>query len=318
MEQAIVTEGLTRRFQRKDAPPVTAVDDLNLTIEAGEVFGVLGPNGAGKTTTVRLLNGLLGPSEGSAQVLGHDVTSNGDAIRRQTGVLTETPSLYDTLTARQNLAFFAELYDLDPEGIPGRIDMLLADVGLTARADEPVGAYSKGMRQRLAIARALLHEPRLLFFDEPTAGLDPAATRKVHQTIRALCKQRRTIVMCTHNLVEAQSLCDRVAVLDQGRLLAVGTPHELARSLWQGAEVAITFCGRPEEPVGKLVSAHGAVRGHSLSGDCLTLQLVDEDAIPDLVAAIVGVGGRILAVEPQAHSLEDVYFKIQEGASDEA
>ena len=312
MEPAIAISGLTRRFVRKNAPPITAVDDLSLTIEAGEVFGVLGPNGAGKTTTVRLLNGLLSPTEGSARVLGLDPAQEGDAVRQQTGVLTETPSLYDTLSARQNLAFFGELYNLDPHDIPSRIDALLEEMGLSTRADDPVGTYSKGMRQRLAIARALLHAPRQLYFDEPTAGLDPAATRKVHQTIETLSHEQRTIVMCTHNLTEAQNLCDRVAVLDQGALRAVGTPRELARSLWQGASVVITLAGGPNEAVGLLISKHPAVRAHSLSGERLTLDLNDEDQIPDLVAAIAAAGGRIRAVQPQERSLEDIYFKIQE------
>jgi ABC-2 type transport system ATP-binding protein len=201
----IVTHGLTRRFA-----DTLAVDDLTLDVYPGEVFGFLGHNGAGKTTTVRLLNGVLTPSAGQARILGLDPMADGPALRRQTGVLTETPSLDERLTARVNLSLYADLYGVPKAEVKHRVDALLAAFDLTERADDKVGEYSKGMRQRLALARTVVHEPTLLFLDEPTAALDPVAARQVHEMILRTAREGRTVFINTHNLVEAQRLCDRV------------------------------------------------------------------------------------------------------------
>ncbi|HBY06977.1 MAG TPA: ABC transporter ATP-binding protein, partial [Chloroflexi bacterium] len=216
---------LTRRFGDKNA-----VDNLSLDVQAGEIFGFLGHNGAGKTTTVRLLNGVLEPTSGEARVLGLDPQTEGPALRAQTGVLTETPSLDERLTARENLSIYADLYNFPRLEVPGRVNSLLSEFDLADRADEKVGGYSKGMKQRLALARALLHKPEVLFLDEPTSGLDPVAARHVHDLVENLARREGcTVFMCTHNLVEAQKLCDRVAVMEHGLMVALGTPSDLTR-----------------------------------------------------------------------------------------
>lgn len=310
MEAVIETQELSRHFGQ-----VIAVDHLSLTVTQGEVFGFLGPNGAGKTTTVRLLNGLLQPSTGSARVLGLDVATQASDIRRQTGVLTETPSLYEALTARENLLFFGTLYDVPERELPRRVDAILEAFGLAERADDRVGGYSKGMRQRLAIARALLHEPLLIFFDEPTAGLDPSAARRVREMIQNLSHQEgRTIFMCTHNLAEAQQLCDRVGVIGKGQLRAIGTPEELASSLWRGVWVEIDLRDSLSPAIVEAVCSMPPVRSHALEDGKLLLEIENEKEIPDVVAAIASAGGRIYRVMPRQHTLEEIYFQIQESA----
>jgi ABC-2 type transport system ATP-binding protein len=307
MQSVIVAEGLTRHFGDH-----LAVNQLDLQVASGEVFGFLGPNGAGKTTTVRLLNGVLSADGGSARVLGYDVATEALEIRRRTGVLTETPSLYEALTARENLLFFGDLYGLPESELPRRAGALLEEFGLADRADDRVGTYSKGMRQRLAIARALLHSPELIFLDEPTSGLDPAAARMVRETIQTLSQaEGRTVFLCTHNLAEAQLLCSRVGVIDHGVLQAVGTPQELASSLWQELTVEIDLRGEPSAAVREALSRLPEVSGQSMENDRLVLTLANEDAIPTVVAAIAANGGRIYGVIPREHTLEEIYFRIQ-------
>ena len=235
---AIETRGVSRRFGE-----IVAVDDLSLQVRAGEVFGCLGHNGAGKTTTVRLLNGVLQPDRGDARVLGLDPRRDGPALRARTGVVTESASLDARLTARDNLGIYADLFGVPRDEVAPRTEALLARFGLADRADDRVATYSTGMRQRLMLARALLHEPEIMFLDEPTAGLDPVAARQVHELIGRLAREeRRTVFLCTHNLVEAQRLCDRVAVLEHGRLAALGTPGELARGEYDAIVAALAEC----------------------------------------------------------------------------
>ncbi|NLD74657.1 MAG: ABC transporter ATP-binding protein [Chloroflexi bacterium] len=308
MTDAIICEGLTRRYG-----DLVAVNGLDLVVREGEVFGFLGPNGAGKTTTVRLLNGLLNPSAGRARVLGLDVAQAPLEVRRNTGVLTETPSLYETLSARDNLRFYGELFDVPEGALPQRVDDLLGEFGLTERADDRVGTYSKGMLQRLALARTLLHEPRILFLDEPTAGLDPSASRMVNDLIQRLAAQGgHTIFLCTHNLAEAQRLCDRIGVIDRGTLRAVGSPQELARQIWQTVEVEIDLRGEAPPAVLRALEDLAAVQQHTEEGGGLRLELASEEDLPDVVAALVAAGARIYGVIPREHSLEDIYFEIQE------
>lgn len=221
----IQISSLTRRFGETNA-----VDHLTLEVQAGEIFGFLGHNGAGKTTTVRLLNGVLESTSGEAKVLGLDPQTQGPTLRARTGVLTETPSLDERLTARDNLTIYADLYNVPLADVPARVNFLLTEFELADRADEKVGGYSKGMKQRLALARALLHKPEVLFLDEPTSGLDPVAARHVNVLVENLARREGcTVFLCTHNLVEAQKLCDRVAVMEHGHLVALGTPLELTR-----------------------------------------------------------------------------------------
>lgn len=310
-EPVILTQDLTRRFGA-----TVAVDRLNLQVDQGEVFGFLGHNGAGKTTTIRLLNGVLAASGGRARVLGLDPASQGTALRRRTGVLTESPSLDERLTARDNLSIYADLYGVPRERVRRRVAELLEHFELAERADEKVGGYSKGMKQRLALARALLHEPDLLFLDEPTAALDPVAARGVHELILRMARQEgRTVFLCTHNLVEAQRLCDRVGVMEQGRLVAVGAPQELARRYVQNLTVEVEVA--PEDVDAALQALAGlsiAVQSGSQRGQ-LVAGGVRREAIPDFVAALVHAGVAVYAVTPQEPSLEDVYFALHgEGA----
>ncbi len=308
MGDAIHVARLARRFG-----DLRAVDGVTFHVAEGEVFGLLGPNGAGKTTLVRLLNGLLRASEGTARVLGCDPVADGEAVRAQTGVLTETPSLYERLTARQNLLFFGRLYHVPEADLSRRVVDVLEQFGLAARADDKVGGFSKGMKQRLALARTLIHRPRLLFFDEPTAGLDPEAARGVTELIESLSREDgRTVFLCTHNLNEAQRLCDRVAVINRGRLLAVGAPAQLARDLWQGLWVEVTLAAPLPDGLVDYVRALPGVTSLSLDGLTLAVQLAAENIIPALVTGIVTAGGQIMRVAPREHSLEEVYFRLQQ------
>lgn len=309
-KQAIITESLTRRFEE-----TVAVRNLTLTVERGEIFGFLGHNGAGKTTTVRLLNGILTPNGGTVRVLGRDPIADGPALRRLTGVLIETPSLNERLTGWENLSLAAELYGVPAADVHRRVAELLMLFDLDDRGSDLVGGYSKGMKQRLALARALVHKPDLLFLDEPTSGLDPVVTRQVHRLIRDLSqKGDHTVFLCTHNLAEAQKLCDRVGVIEHGRLVALGTPAELARDLWQGLRLEIEVA--PEQTA----SARAALRG--LSGvqrveagaepDRLLVTLTGRQQVPALVEALVQAGVCLYRLNPQEPTLEDVYFALHE------
>lgn len=309
---AIRAEVLSRTFgDRSRGESTVAVDQLTLDVYRGEVFGFLGHNGAGKTTTVRLLNGVLAPTDGGARVLGYDPIEDGATMRRYTGVLTETPSLDERLSARENLTIYARLYGVAEGAIADRVGELLEEFELDTRATEMVGGYSRGMKQRLALARTLLHNPPLIFLDEPTAGLDPVVTRNVHELITGLSRRGdHTIFLCTHNLVEAQKLCHRVGVMEHGRLVAIGTPEELARQLWHGVRLELELdhgdlATLPLPPDAREVAWDAAE-------NLLSLWIPGRSAIPDLVASLVAVGCRIYRVSPQEPTLEDVYFALHE------
>jgi ABC-2 type transport system ATP-binding protein len=305
-DPVIAVDGLTRRFG-----DVIAVDGLTLEIHPGEVFGFLGHNGAGKTTTVRLLNGLLAPDSGSARVLDLEPLNDGPALRRHTGVLTETPSLDERLTGRENLEIYADLYGVPRTEVASRIESLLEGFELAHRADEKAGAYSKGMKQRLALARALLHQPDVLFLDEPTSGLDPVGARRVHELITRLSQeQHRTVLLCTHNLAEAQKLCGRVAVLEQGRLVALGTPAELARRLGRSQRLEIDVAPEHVPAALEVLETRLGATDPALENGTITVIGADRETIPDLVASLVGAGVRIYGITPQEPSLEDVYFSL--------
>lgn len=302
---AFVADGLTRHFGA-----VVAVDHLTLEVQAGEVFGFLGHNGAGKTTTVRLLNGVLAPTSGTARVLGMAPLEQGPALRRRTGVLTETPSLDERLTARENLEIYAALYGVPRYEIAARVQELLAVFDLADRAEEKAGDYSKGMKQRLALARALIHRPELLFLDEPTSGLDPVATRQVHDMITHLSHEEgRTVFLCTHNLVEAQKLCDRVAVLEHGRLVALGTPAELARKVGRGQQLELEVAAGDQEKALRLLGTAPGVSAHPEDGRIIA-STAGRETIPEIVTSLASAGVRIYRVAPQEAPLEDIYFAL--------
>ena len=309
----IQISALTRRFGETNA-----VDHLTLDVHAGEIFGFLGHNGAGKTTTVRLLNGVLEPTSGKAKVLGLDVQTDGPAVRARTGVLTETPSLDERLTARDNLSFYADLYNIPRPEVPGRVDSLLTEFELGERADEKVGGYSKGMKQRLALARALLHKPEVLFLDEPTAALDPVAARHVNTLVETLARREGcTVFLCTHNLVEAQRLCNRVAVMQHGNLVALGTPSELTRQYVRRLDVALEVdplqMDLAVETLQKVPQLTTSVPKRE--NDVLTLTLSGRDSIPELLSLLVQHKVRVYRLAPQEANLEEVYFALNGDAS---
>lgn len=284
--------------------------DLSLSIEEGEVFGLLGPNGAGKTTSIRILNGILAPVSGKIRVLGMDPQTHGSEIRSKSGVLTETPALYERLTARQNLHFFGAMAGIPDSMLPEKVNAALSNFELTDRADDLAGGYSKGMKQRLALARALLHDPQLIFLDEPTSGLDPEAAQHVNQQIESLShSDGRTVMLCTHNLDEAQRLCDRVAVLGAGHLLALGSIEDLSKSLWPGKWVDLDLV----EPIeSDFLEGWAGILQVKKTATGFRFQVVSEEAIPALVTSIVEHHGQILRVVPHENTLEEIYFKLQD------
>jgi ABC-2 type transport system ATP-binding protein len=302
---------ISRRFGEKNA-----VDHLTLDVQAGEIFGFLGHNGAGKTTTVRLLNGVLEPTSGNAKVFGLDPQTDGPAVRARSGVLTETPSLDERLTGRENLAFYADLYSIPRAEVQERVHSLLTEFELADRAEEKAGGYSKGMKQRLALARALLHKPEVLFLDEPTAALDPVASRNVHTLVVNLARREGcTVFLCTHNLVEAQKLCDRVAVMQHGRLVALGTPAELTRQYVQRLDVDLEVDAAQIDLALQVIQAHPqlVVGPPKREKDILTMTLSGWEAIPELLSILVQEGLRVYRLAPQEANLEQVYFALNGG-----
>jgi ABC-2 type transport system ATP-binding protein len=308
---AIETHGLTRAFGER-----VAVENLTLAIPAGSVFGFLGPNGAGKTTTVRMLAALIAPTSGTASVAGRRLGNEDQTIRRTVGILTETPGLYDRLSAFQNLVFFARLYDVPRTQAQQQAERYLRMLGLWERRDDKVGGFSKGMRQKLAIARALLHEPAVVFLDEPTAGLDPEAARTVRDFVKELRAEGRTIFLTTHNLPEADELCDLIGVF-RTRLLRLDTPANLRAGLF-GRGTLVRVVG---DPAALLPLARGLpfVREAAVLDGALSVGLdAPDEQNPALVAALVATGAQIRYVEPRIHSLEDVYLELvgeREGVS---
>jgi ABC-2 type transport system ATP-binding protein len=300
----IEIEGLTRKFGE-----VTAVDGLTLTIGEGEVFGLIGPNGAGKTTTVRMLACLISRTAGEARIGGHSIGDPAAArkIRSLIGLMPEEAGLYPDLSAARTLDFYGRLYQVPGTLRAERTERLLTLLRLWDRRDAPVKTFSKGMRQRLALARALIHDPPVLFLDEPTANLDPEGAKTVRDFLIELRNDKRTILLNTHHLEEASRVCDRVGVL-ANRLIAVGSPDELRRS------------GRGSATVVRLAEVTGPVKQAAreagsgdieVAGNVLTVSVADpERDNPGLVRAIVDAGGQVQFVTESAPSLEEVYLKL--------
>ncbi len=297
------TEGLTRTFGER-----TAVANLTLDVPEGEILGLLGPNGAGKTTTVRMLACLLSPTGGQAWVAGHAVGENAQAIRTSVGILTESPGFYKRLSVERNLRYFADLY-----GVPSpreAVQRHLERLGLWDRRADAVATLSKGLRQRLALARALVHEPRVLFLDEPTSGLDPESARDVRRFIGELASERRTVLLCTHNLPEAEELCGRIAVL-RTRLIALDSPEALKRRM-SGSRVTVELANPRPEFATDLGLA--SVRELTLVRNTLMVGVADPNRdVPALVRRLVELGAEIRAVGRDARTLEDVYLELVGG-----
>ncbi|HSQ18126.1 MAG TPA: ABC transporter ATP-binding protein [Anaerolineales bacterium] len=297
----IHTESLTKRFKN-----TIAVENLSIHIHEGEVFGFLGPNGAGKTTTVRMLSSLISPTSGTAIVNGFQVGQKDTDIRRTVGILTETPGMYDNLSAEFNLEIYANLYEVkDPKG---QVEKYLRMLGLWDRRMDEAGTFSKGMKQKLAIARTLLHEPRILFLDEPTSALDPEAALLIREFIAELRKEGRTIFLCTHNLDEADRLCDRIGVF-KTQLLALDTPQKLRSQLF-GRKVVFHLL-RADPALEKLASSLPFVTNARLVDNKLVVTLDDPDIHnPEIIRKLVGAGAEIQFVGELRHSLEDVYMQL--------
>ena len=301
----IKTDNLTRKFGN-----VLAVDRLTLQVAEGEVFGFLGPNGAGKTTTVRMLTTLIAPSAGSAVVNGYRVGLDDADIRRAVGVLTEVPGMYDNLSAERNLQIYASLYEVREPA--AQVEKYLRMLDLWDRRGDPAATFSKGMKQKLAIARALLHEPRVLFLDEPTASLDPEAAHLVHEFIAGLRKEGRTIFLCTHNLDEADRLCDRIGIF-KTRLLVVDTPARLRTQLF-GRKV-VFHLRQADEAMAQVVRQMPSVNDVQVMENKLVVALEDpETHNPEIIRSLIGLGADIRFVGELRRSLEDVYLQLIKGA----
>jgi ABC-2 type transport system ATP-binding protein len=317
---SIIAEGLGRQFGDR-----WAVRDLSLQIELGEVFGLLGPNGAGKTTTMRMLAGLIAPTVGRATVGGYDVATHTTAVRERVGILTESPGLYENLSAEKNLEFFAKLYGLDQDRARSQIERYLRLLGLWERRKDASGTFSKGMKQKLSMARALLHEPPVLILDEPTAALDPEGAKQVRDFVQSLKGEGRTVIYCTHNLAEAQSLCDRVAIIKRA-LIRVGTPRELQQALY-GRKVEIRVSNAvhgffdPDGPavggeiaMNDLAVLAASVRGVgdvAVVGDRLLVSMLDPEAVtPHVVRELVLCGADVSRVAEVEYPLETAYLDL--------
>ena len=300
----IETENLTKKFE-----DLTAVDGVTFRVKEGEVFGFLGPNGAGKTTTVRMLCCLISKTSGTAKIAGYEVGDGTDSlkIRRIIGLVPDNVGLYESLTAYDNLDFYGKLYDCTESQRKESIAALLKMLELWEKKDVPVATFSKGMKQKLAIALALVHDPQILFMDEPTANLDPEAAKTVRDFILDLKKQKKTIFLNTHNLDEAQRICDRIAILNT-TLRAIGTPEELERSV-QG-RVTVIQLEQPNDAVLAAVKKLG-LGDVSAEGNKLTISTADpEKANATILDAVFRAGGRIQSVNVVGSTLEDAYLKL--------
>jgi ABC-2 type transport system ATP-binding protein len=322
MESAIVLDHLRRVFRpkigvlRRTTKEIVAVEDISFEIGSGELFGLLGPNGAGKTTTVKMLATLLIPTAGSAYILGYDVVKKANEVRKRIGfIFGGERGLYWRLSGIDNLRYFASLYHVDPQVARKRIPYLLEMVGLQERGNERVEGYSRGMKQRLHVARTLLHDPQTLFLDEPTIGLDPVGAREFRQVIRNLQLEKKTILLTTHYMFEADALCQRVAVINHGRIVALDTPEGLKQHVSDLSVIELEVFGIPPEVIERLraepyVDALAVENRDQLQ--VLQVQsLRGSAAVPDLMASLNGIRvGRVQVREP---TLEDAYVRLVGG-----
>jgi len=303
----IRTEGLCKVFKGdKKNTEIHAVERLDLEIQQGEVFGFLGPNGAGKTTTVRMLCALIAPTTGRAWVNNFEVGRQNREIRASVGILTEQPGMYDRLSAEKNLIIYARLYGV--ADVSGQVEKYLRMLGLWERRKDPAGSFSKGMKQKLAIARAILHEPATLFLDEPTAGLDPEASKLVRDFIDELKTEGRTIFLCTHNLDEADRLCSRIGVFKQ-RLIQVDTPGRMKTAVF-GRQVEFKI-KHTNPQMAEIIKRFPFIKSSQIEENRLLLGLDNpEESNPLIVKALIEAGGDVQFVSEVRHSLEDVYLSL--------
>ncbi len=305
MTPLIETLELGKRFGS-----LVAVDQVSLRVEAGEVLALLGPNGAGKTTTIRMLASILGPTQGWVRIAGLDTVAHASQVRRQVGMLTEHHGLYTRMKAMEYLAFFGEIYRLRPESVEERAYSLLDRLGLSETIELRLGAYSKGMRQKLAMARALLHDPAVLLLDEPTSAMDPESARLVRESIRGLRSGNRAIVVCTHNLHEAETLADRIAVIRKGRIVAQGSPEELKREFLGSPIMELRVAGSLDGAARLL--PHGATLRET-GPNWLRFQAEDPETVNPAVVRAMGMAGiEIVTLSEIGRSLEEVYLSVMQ------
>lgn len=298
----IEADGLTKYFDT-----FLAVDHVSLQVPRGDILVLLGPNGAGKTTTIRMLTSILRPTSGKARIAGYDVVDESARVRSSVGVLTEHHGLYGRMNADEYLEFFGRLYGLDPVVTKARISRLLDQFGLAAARKKRCGEYSKGMRQKLALVRTLLHEPPVILLDEPTSAMDPESAYIVRDAIKALKNSERTLILCTHNLKEAEELGDQIAIIKTGRIVLGGPMNEVRRKLIGPQEYRV----RLSTPIeGKLITENDSCRITMREGDLI--HFTSENPIvdnPRVIREVVEAGAEVLTVEEIHHSLEDIYLK---------
>ena len=304
MAKTIDARNLTRIFG-----DTTAVDNISFSVGEGEIFGLLGPNGAGKTTTIRMLCCLISPTSGSAIIGGYDITDREGAmnIRRMIGLVPDNVGLYETLSVYDNLEFFGKMYELQDRQRRENIEKYLKLVDLWDKRDRAIGSFSKGMKQKVAIVRALIHDPKVLLMDEPTVNLDPEAAKGIRDLILRLRKDGRTVLINTHNLDEAQRICDRIGVL-KTKLIAVDTPQNLERAI-SGTQTVVVL----EEVNDDILSAIKAVNPKDIKrdGNKLIIDVSDpEKETPVIINAIVSAGGKVISANRIGASLEEVYLKL--------
>jgi ABC-2 type transport system ATP-binding protein len=304
----IITEALTKQFN-----DFTAVDALTLHVRVGEILALLGPNGAGKTTTVRMVAAILKPTSGRAMVAGFDTVRDARAVRQHVGVLTETPGLYLRMTALPYLDFFGQLWGLSPRQRVERSELLLRRFGLWEDRDRRLGEYSKGMRQKLAIIRAMLHDPPVLLLDEPTSAMDPHSAKLVRDAIVSLRDERRAIVVCTHNLAEAELLADRIAIIRRGGLILLGTPRELKTRLLGPALMEVRLIGPADGLASRLADI---IEVEAQGEDWLRYRATDPTEVnPRLLRRLAGLGRQVLTLSEVPRTIEDIYLRVVEEPS---
>ena len=305
---AVTTKDLRRVYKSRDSnPDVVALDAVSMDIEEGEVHGLLGPNGAGKTTLVKVLSTVLLPTAGSASVLGHDVVRETSAVRPLIGiVLGGDRGLYWRLTGRENLEYWAVLYNVPASTAKRRVSELLDMVGLTERADYLVEGYSRGMRQRLHLARGLVGNARVIFLDEPTAGMDPVASREFRRLVESLRSEGRTVLLTTHDMAEAEAVCDRVTLIDKGKVLAVETPRSLSRLVAKNER--IDFDGGAEDLLDTLRAIPGVASVNPVPDGGHRVELDEDDAMRDVLQTLVDAG--VTSISTSRPSLEEFYIRV--------
>jgi len=282
-----------------------ALNCVDLSIEEGEIFGFLGPNGAGKTTAVKLLNGMLQLTEGSCSVLGIEPSKSPEEIHKLSGVVTEHAQMYNNLTGLQNLMFFGEVFGIDKDETKRRAMEILESLDLLDAKDRKLSEYSTGMRQRLSLARAMLHQPKILFLDEPTSGLDPESAQNVNNLIKSLARDKGTsIFLCTHQLRYAEEICTKYGLISEGSMLAAGSLDELHSLVFSGMTVKIKSDKYPQG------------LNTRQDGEYMLVDVNSQDEIPPLVKQIINAGGNIYHVSAQKHSLEEIYFALIEKRKD--